>query len=214
MNRQEHWETVYREKGDAELSWFQAQPAVSLSLIESLTPPPRSVVDVGGGQSALAGELLGRGVAEIAVLDISSAAVERGKKRLGQRADQVRWIVGDVLDAQDLGACDLWHDRAVFHFLTDADDRRRYVAVASRAVRPGGHVILATFAPTGPEKCSGLPVRRYDASQLAAEFGGSFRLERSTAESHATPWGKSQDFTYVVLERTGSQSPGDGKLAG
>jgi SAM-dependent methyltransferase len=161
------------------------------------------VIDVGGGQSALACELLGHGVAEVAVLDISSAAVERGKKRLGPRADQVRWIVRDVLEARDLGTFDLWHDRAVFHFLTDAEDRRRYVAAASRTVRPGGHAILATFAPTGPEKCSGLPICRYDASQLASEFGGSFRLERSTAEAHATPWGKTQDFTYVVMERTG-----------
>jgi len=204
MHKKEHWERVYFTKDDTELSWFQAQPAVSLSLIDRLHPAPRRVLDVGGGQSALAGELMRRGVEQVSVLDIAASAIERGRKRLGPLADRVRWIVGDVLEARDLGECDVWHDRAVFHFLTDAEDRRRYVAVASGAVRPGGHAILATFAPTGPEKCSGLPVCRYGPAALEAEFAPSFRPVDSTTETHPTPWGKTQDFTYVVLERSGT----------
>lgn len=203
MTRQQHWEGVYRAKGDTELSWFQAQPAVSLSLIEALRPRPRRVIDIGGGQSGLAGELLARGVEEITVLDIAGAAIERGRRRLGPLADRVRWLVGDVLEAQELGEADLWHDRAVFHFLTDPEHRLRYVAAAARAVRAGGHAILATFAPTGPEKCSGLPVCRYDPAALAHEFEPAFGLVSTTTETHTTPWGKTQDFTYVVLNRTG-----------
>jgi len=201
MVRRDHWESIYRTKFDTELSWFQEQPAVSLALIDSLDPMPRHAIDVGGGQSALAGELLSLGLKDVTVLDISRAAIERGMERLGPRAGRIRWIVADVLDPPDLGRFDLWHDRAVFHFLTDEEDRRRYVAAAAGAVRPAGHAIVATFAPTGPDRCSGLPVRRYDAAGLAGEFGESFRLAHSTTEAHATPWGKTQDFTYVVLSR-------------
>jgi SAM-dependent methyltransferase len=201
MDRRAHWENVYQSKGDAELSWFQAQPGVSLALFDSIRPRPGRVIDVGGGQSALAGELLARGVDEITVLDISERAIERGRARLGERADRVRWIIADVLEARDLRTFDLWHDRAVFHFLTDATDRRRYFEVASRAVAPGGHAIVATFALTGPEKCSGLPVCRYDAVGLAAEFAPAFRPVGSSSETHTTPWGKRQDFTYALLER-------------
>jgi len=201
MDRQAHWQTVYRTKGDTDLSWFQVQPTVSLSLIQTLEPMPRRLIDVGGGHSALAGELLTLGVGEITVLDISAAAIDRGKERLGPLADRVRWIVADILHAPDLGTFDLWHDRAVFHFLTDEEDRRRYVAAAAAAVPPGGHAILATFALTGPEQCSGLPVCRYDAAQLASEFSSSFQMLRSTTEAHMTPWGTAQDFTYIVLAR-------------
>jgi SAM-dependent methyltransferase len=202
VDRKAHWEGVYRTKGDTDLSWFQTLPTHSLALIDALRPPPRRVIDIGGGQSALAGELLRRGIEQVTVLDISSAAIERGRQRLGPLAERVRWVVGDVLDPLDLDEVDLWHDRAVFHFLTEAEDRRRYADAAARTVAPGGSLIVATFALTGPEKCSGLPVRRYDAAALATEFGPSFRLSTSTSETHMTPWGKPQDFTYVVLERT------------
>lgn len=201
MNRQEHWEGVYRVKGDTELSWFQAQPAVSLSLIGAVRPAPKSVIDVGGGQSELAGELVRRGVEHVTVLDISSTAIERGRNRLEAVAQRVRWVVGDVLEDHQTGEFDLWHDRAVFHFLTEVEDRRRYVAAVCRSVPVGGHVVVATFALTGPEKCSGLPVCRYDPATLAAELGPEFDLESSRLESHATPWGKVQDFTYVVMQR-------------
>jgi SAM-dependent methyltransferase len=201
MEAKQHWEGVYQAKADAELSWFQARPGVGLSLVEGLDPRPRSAIDVGGGQSALAGELLDAGVESVTVLDISAAALERARARLGPRAGAVRWVVADVLDDVDLGAVDLWHDRAVFHFLTDAADRRRYVEAAARAVRAGGHAVISTFAPSGPERCSGLPVCRYDAGALAAEFSPWFELVRSEGERHTTPWGKTQDFTWVVLRR-------------
>lgn len=204
MDRQAHWDTVYRTKGDAELSWFQARPSMSLSLIDALRPTPRSAIDIGGGQSVLAGELLARAVEDVAVLDISAAAVQRGRERLASRADQVRWIVADVLQPPGLARFDLWHDRAVFHFLGDPADRRRYVATAARAVHEAGHAIVATFAPSAPERCSGLPVCRYDAAALAKEFGESFSMVDSATEVHATPWGRQQEFTYVVLRRVGA----------
>ena len=201
MTPRAHWETIYETKADTDLSWYQASPEVSLALIAALRPAPQRVIDIGGGQSALAGELLARGTGHITVLDLSAAAIERARQRVGPGAERIRWIVGSVLEPQELGPCDLWHDRAVFHFLTDAEDRRRYVAAAAAAVPAGGHAVVATFSPTGPEKCSGLPVCRYDATALAAEFAPAFRLVDSTAEAHRTPWGKTQDFTYAVLRR-------------
>jgi len=201
MDLRHHWDTVYQTKGDTELSWFQSQPAASLALIDTLDPKPQRIIDVGGGQSALAGELLRRGHTSVTILDVSAAAIDRARKRLGADSDRARWIVGDILEPIDLGAADLWHDRAVFHFLTDPGDRRRYTQALGRTLSLGGHAIIATFAPTGPEKCSGLPVRRYDPPALAAEFGPSYRLIRSATETHTTPWGKPQDFTYILLQR-------------
>jgi len=201
MNRRAHWEQVYASKGDAELSWFQARPNVSLALIDSLRPPPQRVIDIGGGQSSLAGELVARGVESVTVLDLSSAALDRARERAGPAAERIKWLVADVLEAEQLGEYALWHDRAVFHFLTDPSDRRKYIAAVSSAVAKGGHLIVATFALTGPEKCSGLPVCRYDGAGLAAEFGDGFQFIDSAPESHTTPWGKSQDFTYLLLRR-------------
>lgn len=214
MDRRQHWQHVYETKADDQLSWFQPRPTTSLALIRAIVPAPASVIDIGGGQSSLAAALLREGVAHVAVLDISVVAIDRAKARLGQSADRVRWIVADVLEAPspdtqrpgapDLGTFDLWHDRAVFHFLTDSHDRQRYAQAAARAVRPGGHAVIATFAPTGPEKCSGLPVQRYDADALAAEFAPAFTPVRAESETHTTPWGKAQDFTCVLLRRAGS----------
>lgn len=202
MDLRDHWNNIYQSKTDSELSWLQSEPAMSLSLIKSLEPAPRRVIDVGGGQSLLSGLLLNRYPSvEVTVLDISSAAMDRARRRLGVAAQKVQWIVADVLAVEELGSFDLWHDRAVFHFLTRPEDRRRYVSVAARAVVPDGHAIVATFAPTGPEKCSGLPVCRYDAASLAAEFGSQFRLVSSAAESHRTPSGKTQEFIYAILQR-------------
>jgi SAM-dependent methyltransferase len=203
MDRRAHWESVYRTKADADLSWFQERPTRSLELIRALEPRPRSAIDVGAGQSSLPGELLDLGITIVAALDVSQAAQERAKARLGERAAQVRWIVGDVASATPpaLGTFELWHDRAVFHFLTDPDDRRRYAELAARSVAPGGHLLVATFAPEGPEKCSGLSVRRYDAGALAGEFTPAFELVTDDAETHRTPWGKPQPFTYALLRR-------------
>lgn len=203
-SRGEHWESVYRSRGDTELSWYQAEPGRSLELVRSLPVPPRRAIDVGGGQSALSGALLEAGVEDVTVLDIAPAALDRGRERLGAAAARVRWIAGDVLDPTtlaDADPVDLWHDRAVLHFLTDADERRRYVEAAARLVVPGGHAVIATFAPDGPERCSGLPVHRSDGDALAADFASAFRLIHAERETHLTPWGAPQAFTYVVLER-------------
>jgi SAM-dependent methyltransferase len=195
----DHWESVYQTKGDHEVSWSQADPQVSLSLI-SEAQQGGSVIDVGGGASALADGLLDAGYS-VAVLDISRASLERSAAKLGARSDKVRWIVADVTAAPDLGVFDVWHDRAVFHFLTEAVQRAAYVALMSRSIRVGGHAIIATFAPDGPDKCSGLPVRRYDAALLSAELGEGFRLVKSVPEIHHTPWGKPQSFQYSLFER-------------
>jgi len=200
-DRRAHWNEIYRSRADEQLSWFQQEPRASLELIDSIDPPPQRAIDVGGGQSTLAAGLLDRGLTEVVVLDIAEAAIERARARLGARAEGVRWIVGDVLDAGDLGPFDLWHDRAVYHFLTDAGDRARYVTAAGGAVSPGGHALIATFAPTGPERCSGLPVHRCDAERLGAEFAPAFQLVRAGSTAHTTPWGKPQDFTYALLRR-------------
>lgn len=202
MTPRDHWDNVYQTKADADLSWFQPSPDVSLALVSAIRPAPQQVIDVGGGQSALAGALLARGTPHVTVLDISAAAIERARRRAGPAAARVHWVVADVLATPGLGPFDLWHDRAVFHFLTDAEDRRRYVAAAAAAVPTGGHAVVAAFAPSGPEKCSGLPVCRYDAAALASAFEPAFGLIGSTTEPHRTPWGKAQDFAYAVLRRT------------
>ena len=203
--RRAHWEGVYATKPDADLSWFQSFPTVSLALTNTLNPPPIRVLDVGGGQSALACELLTRRPSDpaesIAVLDISGSAIVRAKARATSYADRIRWIVGDVLESPYLGTVDLWHDRAVFHFLHEVDDRKRYVDLASRTVVSGGHAIIATFALSGPERCSGLPVCRYNAETLAAEFTPAFQMINSVQEQHETPWGKSQEFIYGLFIR-------------
>ncbi len=199
--RREHWEAVYRDKPDAGLSWRQEDPALSFSLALRLAGPADAVVDIGAGESALAGRLARAGYGAVTALDISASAIERARARAGGGADAVRWVVGDVLAAPDLGAAALWHDRAVFHFLTDEQDRRRYAALAAQTVIPGGHAVIAAFALDGPERCSGLPVRRYSAEALAKEFAPAFELVSSERETHTTPWGKDQPFTYAVLRR-------------
>jgi len=203
VEKRTHWENIYRSKSDTELSWLQDRPEASLSMLDAVGVTPRRVIDIGGGQSTFAAEALVRGAEDVVVLDIAEAAIERGKERSGAQAERVRWIVGDALDmlGLELGVFDLWHDRAVFHFLTEPSDRRRYIEAAATSVRAGGHVIIAAFAPDGPEQCSGLPVHRWGSDQLAAEFGQAFEMIRSEQESHRTPWGKPQAFTYALLKR-------------
>lgn len=197
----EHWESVYASKGDAELSWTQADPATSLALIREICPAGR-IIDIGGGTSALAGRLLERGYS-VAVLDISEAAIARARKNLGGMAGRVHWIIADVTEDPSLGRFELWHDRAVFHFLTDAADRAAYVNLMTRTILAGGHAVIATFSPEGPEKCSGLEVCRYSGETLAAELGNPWRFLKSVAETHVTPQGKPQAFQYSVFERNG-----------
>lgn len=196
----EHWEAVYTSMNDAELSWTQSEPATSLALIAEACPGGR-VIDVGGGTSPFPERLLDRGYT-VAVLDISKCAIDRVRARLGDRANQVSWMVADVTAAPVLGTFDVWHDRAVFHFLTAPEDRAAYVKLLKRNVPVGGHAVIATFALDGPEKCSGLEVRRYDGPTLAAELGPAFELCKSVREIHTTPWGARQSFQYSLFKRT------------
>jgi SAM-dependent methyltransferase len=200
----EHWQTVYRDKAPAQTSWFREHLDASLRLLDGLhLPAAAPVIDVGGGRATFVDDVLARGFLDVSVLDIAEPALHEARQRLGDTAARVTWLVADITEAQLPPAhFGLWHDRAVFHFLVDADARKRYVAQAARAVRPGGYAIVATFAADGPERCSGLPVRRYDAAELAAEFHPAFERAGDAREEHSTPWETMQPFTYVVLRRT------------
>jgi predicted RNA methylase len=197
----DHWQSVYGAKQDAELSWFEEEPRWSLELVRGLPRVPASAIDVGGGQSALAGALLRLGVQRVAVLDLAEAALERGKARAGSDAGRIEWIAADIRECPSLGPFELWHDRACLHFLTEAAERSRYAALAAQSVVSGGFALIAVFGPEGPERCSGLPVRRTTAEALAAEFSQAFTLERTMRVTHATPWGKPQAFVYALLKR-------------
>lgn len=204
LDRKAPRERVYRSKGEAEVSWHQRAPRLSLDLIESVAPHGHGrIVDIGGGASVLVGRLLEFPFERIAVLDISEAALDRARSRLGERAGRVEWIVADVTESPGLNAFDLWHDRAVFHFLTDAEDRRKYVELGRTTVPDGGHLIVATFAEAGPKRRSDLEVCRYDACSLATEPGEGFALVRDATGFHTTPGGSMQEFTYGVFRRTG-----------
>ena len=200
MDAQAHWENVYTTRESTSLSWFQATPGRSLELIaRSGVPTGARILDVGGGDSTLVDGLIQRGYTNITVLDVSPSALERARNRLGARAATVHWIAADVLTA-DLApeSVDLWHDRAVFHFLTEARDRDAYIAQVRRVVRPGGYVMMATFAEDGPTRCSGLPVARYSAAELHQVLGDHFRLVTSEREVHRTPGGAEQRFSYCL----------------
>lgn len=200
--RKSHWDTVYTTKGESEVSWFQENPALSLELIDLARPAPESaIVDIGGGASRLVDSLLARGFRHVTVLDISLAALDTAKARLGERAGGVDWIVADVITWQPAQTFDIWHDRAAFHFMTDPADRFVYIEHLKQAVRPGGHVIIGTFAIDGPDKCSGLPVKRYDAASLAKELGEGFELLDSRRQDHSTPWNSSQRFQFCIFRR-------------
>ncbi len=203
IDRKAHWQGVYARKDEDEVSWYQARPENSLRLITNTgLGLDATIIDAGGGASTLVDHLLDAGYTDITVLDIAEAALEKARARLGERAGRVRWVAADLLTWQPERQYDIWHDRAVFHFLTDAADRRRYVEVLKRALKPGGHVIIATFAPDGPEKCSGLPVMRHSPESIAAELGDGFELLEMADEHHVTPAGKVQHFNYARLKRT------------
>lgn len=198
MSNKEHWEKVYQSKPANAVSWFQPHATRSLEIIRAIgATRDTSIIDVGGGASTLVDDLLGDGFLHVSVLDLSMSALEVAQRRLGPQGKNVRWIAGDIrtvtLPQQGF---DIWHDRAVFHFLTDPADRQAYIGQVMRAVKPGGHVIVATFAPDGPEQCSGLPVARYDHDQLHGEFGPAFELVEHASEAHTTPWGSIQHFVY------------------
>jgi len=200
-SRKSHWERVYTTKDETGVSWYQDEPTRSLELIRAIAPAVGGrIIDVGGGASVLVDRLLGLSFERIAVLDVSETALGKARSRLGERARRVEWLVADVTELQDVGTFDVWHDRAVFHFLTDVADRKKYVALARRTVPRGGHLIIATFADDGPKRCSDLDVCRYNADSLGAELEG-FSLVREAAETHTTPWGASQAFFYGVFRK-------------
>lgn len=200
MDRKAHWENVYATKQANTVSWYQTHAQLSLELIESTAPGRSSaIVDVGGGASVLVDDLLAAGYANLTVLDISGTALDQARIRLGVQSTSVSWLEADVLSAAlPRAAFDVWHDRAVFHFLTDAGDRRRYVDQVKRALKPGGAVVIGTFAEDGPTKCSGLDVARYSAAQLYAELGREFVPVSSRRHEHLTPSGAMQAFTFCV----------------
>jgi ubiquinone/menaquinone biosynthesis C-methylase UbiE len=198
MQSKSHWEHVYATKESAQVSWYQPHAALSFDMIKRIgLPLDAAIIDVGGGASTLTDDLLDQGYRNLSVLDLSSEALAIARERLGRRADCVQWIEADVTSAPlPEQYFDVWHDRAVFHFLTDEADRRAYVGQVMRVVKPGGHVIVATFAPDGPAQCSGLPVVQYDPDSLHDEFGPAFELVGHNDESHVTPAGRIQHFIY------------------
>jgi SAM-dependent methyltransferase len=205
MERAAHWEQVYRTKGPDQVSWYQAEARLSRTLIERVAPDRASrVIDIGAGASTLVDGLLESGYRNLTVVDLSASALAISQQRLGDAAVDVTWQAADVLTVEfPVQPFDVWHDRAVFHFLTDAGDRARYVQQVRRAVRAGGHVLIATFAEDGPTRCSGLDVVRYSPMALHAEFGEHFALIESHREEHRTPSGATQAFSYCVCRVAG-----------
>ena len=203
-SRQAHWENVYTTKGENEVSWFQQSPAPSLELIVKAGATRNSaIIDIGGGASRLVDNLLEQGFEDVTVLDLSDAALAAARSRLGVRAERVSWIVADATTFEPVKAYDIWHDRAAFHFLTDESDRAGYIARLQRGLKIGGHAIIATFALDGPEKCSGLPVARYDSASLEQTLGTTFKLVHTQRHEHATPWDSRQIFQFSVFRRVG-----------
>jgi len=203
MDPKTHWEQIYRTKPSHAVSWFQAEPTLSLRLLDAAGLGPASrVIDIGGGDSHLVDCLVERGLCGVTVLDISGAALARARARLGPKQTVVTWVEADVTGEWSVPPVDIWHDRAVFHFLTQPEDRARYLAHLRQTVKPGGAVIMAAFALDGPEKCSGLPVMRHSAETLGGELGTEFRLAETANEQHQTPFGTVQSFCYSRFTRT------------
>lgn len=203
METKTHWEKVYETKDPTEVSWFQEHSELSLQFIEHTNVDASvQVIDVGGGASTLVDDLLGKGYENITVLDISAAALHVAQERLGLQANAVTWLEADITQVQlPYQHYDVWHDRAVFHFLTRAADRQKYVEAVTHSVKAGGHVIVATFGVDGPSSCSGLEIVRYDPDSLHREFGDNFDLVHSSSESHSTPFGTEQKFVYCYCRK-------------
>ena len=203
MNKKSHWENVYATKSVDQVSWYREHLDTSLKMIlRTGVEKDAAIIDVGGGGSTLADDLLDNGFADVSVLDISGTAIAKSKERLGKRSERIDWIEADITDVvlpED--HFDVWHDRAVFHFLTDAEDRRKYVDLVTRSLKVGGHIIVASFGLAGPQKCSGLDVVRYSPESMHGEFGDEFRLVKSVDESHETPFGTTQEFVYCYCRR-------------
>lgn len=202
MEARQHWDTVYGTKAPNSVSWYAPHLTESLAYIQRTgLPTSASVTDVGGGEATLVDDLLDAGYRDVTVLDISAQALKVARQRLGDRARKVEWRVADVLEhAFAPQSVDIWHDRAVFHFLTGKDQRRRYVQQVLQALRPGGYAIVCTFGPEGPTQCSGLPAARYGADELHGQFGNRFRLVESRTQVHTTPGGAAQQFVYCFCK--------------
>ena len=203
MNAKTHWEHIYETKAPTQVSWYQEHAQFSLQYIQNAgIRKTDDIIDVGGGASTLVDDLITDGFQNISVLDVSGIALELARQRLGAKASVVNWIEADITLADlPYQAYDLWHDRAVFHFLTQAAERQRYVEVVRHSVRKGGHVIVATFAPDGPERCSGLEVVRYSPESLHGEFGEYFEVVNNARETHHTPFGTEQKFIYCYCRK-------------
>ena len=207
-DRRTHWETVYTGKGEKAVSWFQTSPIPSLEMIEQTRAHPGSaIIDIGGGASRLVDDLLEKLWLDVTVLDLSEAALNAAKLRLDIAAKRVQWIVADVTKWEPSKSYDIWHDRAAFHFLTEEPDRAAYLARLKRALRRGAYAIIATFAPDGPEQCSGLPIMRYDAESLSDILGPAFVLIETRRHSHETPGGSTQNFQFSLFQHAMPMSP-------
>jgi SAM-dependent methyltransferase len=205
MSRREHWEQVYSSKPPDRLGWYKPRLQTSLNWITDLSLAAAApIIDVGGGASTLVDDLLERGYAAITVLDLAAPALDLIKARLGEKSATVTWLCGDITEIElSENAYELWHDRAVFHFLTEADDRERYRNNLCKALRPGGHLIIGAFAPEAPPRCSGLPVQRYDLDLLRETLGDAFELRRQQKEMHVTPGGVEQMYLYCEFRLQG-----------
>jgi SAM-dependent methyltransferase len=202
MNTKEHWDQVYENKSPLEVSWFQSRPELSLKLIQNANPGLDSpIIDVGGGASTLVDCLLEQGYSNVTVLDIAEKALAGDRKRLGNKADSVDWYVGDVVDFDPPQQFTIWHDRALFHFLTDHRQRKHYVDTLKRAVIPGGQIIIASFSIDGPTRCSGLNIVQYDKIKFLGELGPGFTLLEEQRETHTTPSGSKQLFVWFRVQR-------------
>ena len=202
LERQSHWQNVYQTKGERDVSWFQEVPTISLDLIRATgVGPDASIIDIGGGASRLVDALVRGGFRSISVLDVSDKALTTSRERLGPRAKNVTWIAADVTAWHPDNTYDVWHDRAAFHFLTEQADRAAYAECVRNAVRPGGHIIIGTFALDGPERCSGLPVLRHDATSIGEVLGRAFKLIENRRHDHQTPGGSMQRFQFSRFQR-------------
>ena len=192
-----HWDGVYGRSAQDGVSWYRQHLDTSLRFLQSVAGLGAAILDVGGGHSTLVDDLVQLGYRDVTVLDMSEVGLSRAKERLGDRAASATWLVGDITAAElPPNRYDVWHDRAVFHFLTDPEKRRAYLRQVGQALKPGGHLVIATFGPQGPLKCSGLEVCRYDAASVAAIFGSRFELTETLLEMHQTPFGTQQQFLY------------------
>ncbi len=200
--RQEHWERIYSEKKDNEVSWYQEIPKLSLDIIQTFQLIKEAeIIDIGGGNSNLAEKLLELGYRNISVLDISAKALKRTQLKLGERWKSVRWIITDVLQYEPSNRFDLWHDRAVFHFLTKEDEIKKYATAVSKFIKPSGYLVVASFSTTGPKKCSGLDITQYSEKSMRDIFGEDFEFMKSVEEVHTTPFGTHQNFIYCIFRR-------------